>query len=157
LLALVTRTGAVLRQKLGAGELQPSDTALLRGSLPEDPAAARAYSEGLERLRRYDTIEARALLQQAVTAAPRHALSHSALAQVSALLGYDPEARAEAKRALDLAANLGREDRLLIEGRYYESVRQWDKAIEAYSTLHSEFPDHLEHGLRLAGAQSQSG
>ena len=42
--------------------------------------AARNYSEGLERLRTFDTLAARDLLRNAVTAAPEHALSHAALA-----------------------------------------------------------------------------
>ena len=37
------------------------------------------------------------------TAAPAHALSHAALAAASGLLGYDVEARDEAKKALDLS------------------------------------------------------
>jgi tetratricopeptide (TPR) repeat protein len=157
LLELVTRTGALMRQKLGAGETLAADAGSLRGSLPEEPEAARYYSEGLERLRRFETMEARDLLRKAVQAAPQHALSHSALASASALLGYEPEARAEAKKALDLSTDLSREERLFIEGRYYESVRGWDRAVEIFRTLHNYFPDNLEYGLRLAAAQAQSG
>jgi len=157
LLALVNRSGASLRRKLGAGEVQAADVASLRGSLPENPEAARVYAEGLERLRRFDTLAARELLQKAVAAAPEHALSHSALAQVSALLGYDPEARAQAKKALDLAGGLGRENRLLIEGSYHEIMHAWDRAVDIFRTLHGYFPDNLEYGLRLAQVQTQSG
>ena len=63
------------------------DSSSVRGSLPEGAEAARNYSEGLERLRTFDTLAARDLLRNAVTAAPGHALSHAALAAASSLLG----------------------------------------------------------------------
>ena len=121
------------------------------------PRPRRNYSEGLERLRAFDTLAARDLLRNAVTAAPGHALSHAALAAASSLLGYDSEAREEARKALDLSAGLGREERLSIEGRYFETTHAWDKAVQTYQTLRKEYPDNLEYGLRLAAAQTQAG
>lgn len=156
LLAAVTRTGTLLRDRLGTGPVPAGEAASLRVSLPENPAAARAYSEGLERLRHFDTLAARDLLRKAVELAPRHALSHAALGQVSALLGYDREAGEESRQALDLAAPLGREERLFIEGRYYESRREWNRAVDAYRLLCQAAPDNLEYGLRLAGAETQA-
>jgi tetratricopeptide (TPR) repeat protein len=157
LLELVTRAGGQLRQALRAGELASSEAASLRESMPDDPEAARFYAEGLDRLRALDTLAARDLLREAVREAPRHALSHSALAVAAGLLGYDSEARTEARLALELSNYLGREERLLIEARYHEIVRDWERAIDLYRTLHNYFPDNLEYGLRLAAVQSQAG
>ena len=157
LLQLVATTGAMLRRQLGAGELSRSESGTLQGSLPQGGDAARNYAEGLERLRRFDTLAARDLLRNAVTAAPGHALSHAALASASTQLGYDVEARDEAKKALDLSAGLSPEDRLVIEGGYWESTRAWDKAVATYEKLRHDFPDNLEYGLRLAAAQSEAG
>ena len=139
------------------GGVTTAESSSLRGSLPEDPEAARAYAEGLEHLRTFDTLAARELLSTAVRAAPQHALSHSALAVASGLLGYDAESSIEAKKALDLSRNLSLEDRLFIEGRYYESMRAWDKAVDLFRTLYNYYPDNVEYGLRLAAAQTQSG
>ena len=50
-----------------------------------------------------------------------------------------------------------REDRLAIEGRYWASERNWDKAIGLYTSLRSLFPDNLEYGLRLAKVQMKAG
>ena len=156
LVPLVERTGVQLRRQLGVADARPdSDSA--RASVPEGAEAARNYAEGLERLRAFDTLSARDLLRNAVTAAPAHALSHAALAAASGLLGYDLEARDEAKKALDLSAGLPRADRLSIEGRYFEATHTWGRAVETYQTLRREFPDNVEYGLRLAAAQTRSG
>ena len=157
LVNLVTNAGALLRRQLNAGSVGDADSASVRGSVPESAEAARNYSEGLERLRTFDTLGARELLRNAVNAAPGHALSHAALAAASSLLGYDVEARTEAKKALDLSAGLRREEHLSIEGQYFETTHAWDKAVATYQTLRSEYPDNLEYGLRLAAAETQSG
>jgi tetratricopeptide (TPR) repeat protein/predicted Ser/Thr protein kinase len=157
LLGLVSLTGALLRRKLGAPDLDPRDSTSIERSLPADPEAARRYAEGLEKLRRFDLLPARELLRAAVRRAPDHALSHAALASAAGQLGYDPEARAEAKRALDLSGDLGRESQLWIRGRYFESVKQWDRAAETFQTMRQFYPDNLEYGLRLAGAQWRMG
>jgi serine/threonine protein kinase len=128
-----------------------------RKSPPQSAVARRLYVDALVRLRSFDTLAARDLLRNAVTAAPEHALSHAALAAVCNLLGYDMEARDEARKALELSTNLTRQDRLSIEGGYYETSRAWDRAVGAFRTLRREFPDNLEYGLRLANAQTQAG
>ena len=156
LVNLVTNAGSLLRGELGAGSMPNADAAV-RGSVPDVQAAAQNYAEGLERLRNFDTLSARDQLRSAVAGAPRHALSHAALAAADSLLGYDGEARDEAKKALDLSAGLRREEHLSIEGQYFETTHAWDKAAATYRTLFNEYPDSLEYGLRLAAAQSQAG
>jgi serine/threonine protein kinase/tetratricopeptide (TPR) repeat protein len=156
LVNLVTSAGSQLRAQLGAGSQTRPDAAV-RGSVPEVAEAARKYAEGLERLRTFDPLGARELLRSAVIGAPGHAQSHAALSAASSLLGYDSEAREEAKKALDLSATLGREDRLSIEGRYFETTRTWDKAAATYRTLYDAYPDNLDYGLQLAAAQRQAG
>ena len=153
---LATRAGADLRQKLGAGEITPSEAALVRASLPSNPEAVRLYSEGLAKLRVMDALAARDLLEHAVAVDPNYALGHSALADAWAAMGYDEKARQESKKALDLSPGLSHEERLWIEGRDWELNRKWDKAVEIYRTLVDFFPDNLEFGLHLAAAQKQA-
>jgi tetratricopeptide (TPR) repeat protein len=157
LFELVSRTGAELRRKLGIGEPTAAQSDAVRASLPGSRDAARLYAEGLERLRLFDALGARALLEKAQAADPSHALTRSALAAVWSMLGYDSRAREEAKRAVDLSAALSRRDRLSIEGTYREANREWDKAIEIYKSLFELFPDNLDYGLRLASAQDSAG
>ena len=154
---LVSRTGARLRQKLGVGDPTAAEHDAVRASLPRNPEAARLYAEGLARLRLFDALGARALLEKARAADPAHALTRAALAEAWSVLGYDGRAEEEARNALDRATSLSREDRLSIEGRYLEAIRQWDKAIEIYRTLFNFFPDNLEYGLRLASVQESAG
>jgi serine/threonine protein kinase/tetratricopeptide (TPR) repeat protein/TolB-like protein len=154
---LVSRVGKRLRRQLGVEEEGGADSGETRAALPTSPEAARLYSEGIERLRLFDPVGARDLLARAVAAEPGNALSHSALASAWSALGYDVRARDEARSAFDLAANLPREERLLIEGRYREVTQDWDRAIQTWWKLWSLFPDNLDYGLRLAAVQTAAG
>jgi len=150
---LVSLSGAELRQKLGIGEVTAGEVRQVEAAVPGNLEAARFYSESLEKLEKSDALAARALLEKAIAAYPTHALSHSALAQAWSALGYESKAAEEAKRALDLSANLPREQRLAIEGNYREFARDLPAAIEIYRTLSNFFPDNLEYALHLTTLQ----
>jgi serine/threonine protein kinase/tetratricopeptide (TPR) repeat protein len=154
---LVQRAGLAVREKLGAGAVSDAEAAAVKASLPSNPAAARLYAEGIAKLRVFDNLAARDLLQKAVQADPQHALAHAYLSAAWSGLGYDEKAAAEAKRAFDLSGNLSRQDHLSVEGLYRDSTREWDKAIEIYKTLYEFFPDNLDYGLLLARAQVRGG
>jgi eukaryotic-like serine/threonine-protein kinase len=153
---LVGRAGTILREKLGVGEVSPAQALAVRATLPQNGDAARFYSEGLQKLRQYDYLRARDVLQKAVEVEPQYALAHSALAVAWKGLGYDANAKEEAKKAFDLSANFSREDRLWIEGQYRELTNDRAKAVETYGTLFDFFPDNLDYGLRLAAAQTSA-
>src|SRR5262249_17639430 len=157
LFQLISHAGSDLRPKIGVGEVSAVDLASVRASYPSTPEAARVYAEGSEKLRLYDAIGAKALLEKAVAADPKYPLAHSALAMAWVALGYDAEAGESAKTAFELSGNLSREERLLVEGDYREVSKQWPLAIDIYRTLFSFFPDNLEFGIRLAAAQSSGG
>jgi eukaryotic-like serine/threonine-protein kinase len=150
---LVSESGAILRQKLGIGNVPADFAGQVLASVPTNPEAVRLYAEGLVKLQVFDALGARDLLQKAIAADPNHALSHSALAESWSALGYDTKAQLEAKKALDLSANLSRGERLSIEGRYKEFSHELPAAIEIYRTLRNFFPDDLNYALRLANAQ----
>src|SRR5439155_4766028 len=154
---LVNRAGTELRAKCGAEEITLAETAEVKASVPSKPEASRLYAEGLAKLRFFDASRARDLLEKATAADPNFALAHWALAEAWSDLGYNQKAREEAEKAFDLSGNLSRESRLVIEGRYRESIYDWDKAFEAYKSLHVLFSDNLEYGLHLAQAQDEAG
>jgi serine/threonine protein kinase/tetratricopeptide (TPR) repeat protein len=154
---LVSLTGADMRQRLGAGAAPASAKTSIQASLPSDPEAARWYAEGLEKLRVFDFLEARDLLLRASELDPSHAATHAALASAWRNLGYDAKAQEEAQKAVDLSANLGREDRLWVEGQAQEARHEWQKAASTYGTLFQMYPDSLEYGLRLGSAQASAG
>lgn len=150
---LVAQTGEQLREKVGIGNIPSSDSAILQASLPTSTQAAQLYAEGLERLRAYDSLSARPLFERAIQASPKFALAHSALSLAWANLGYQLKAREEAKQAVDLSANLSKEQQLFVEGRYRTVTNDWKKAIEVYQALFAMYPDNLEYGLQLTNAQ----
>src|SRR5262249_45881299 len=154
---LVSRAGAKLRKRLGVGEVTSSEAVGGRASPPSDVEAARLYSGGVAKLRVFDAVGARNLLEKALFAEPNHALSHLALSEAWSTLGYDAKAREEAQKAFDLSATLSREDRLGIEGRYRLTTHEWSKAIDVYRTLWDFFPDNVEYCIRLARAQTSAG
>jgi len=157
LLDLVARTGESLREKLGIGEVSSLESEGLRASLPPDTEVARLYSQGLVKLRVFDALTARDLLEKAVAADSNYALAHSALAAAWSELGFDAKAKEEAKKAFDLSAKLSREERLSVEGSYHAMANEWDKAADVYLTLWESFPDNLDYGLKLMAAQVSGG
>lgn len=154
---IVAKAGEDLRAKLGARAMTTQQAAEVATALPSQPQAARLYWEGLAHLRVFDALSARDSFLKAVAADPNFALAHSELANAWTQLGYAENARAEAKKAFDLSANLPREQRLLIEARYREASGDWAKAIDIYRALFEFFPDNLDYGLALAADQVNAG
>jgi serine/threonine protein kinase/tetratricopeptide (TPR) repeat protein/TolB-like protein len=154
---LVARAGARVRERLGAGEVSGTEAVRTHATAPAGAEAAKFYSEGLHRLRIFDTVAAKDYLERAAAADPKHAFTHSALALALSSLGDDARATQEAKKAFDLSKDLPREMRLFVEGRYYETTNSWDKAGNIYHALYGFFPDNLDYGLRLVAARSNAG
>lgn len=156
LLDLVSRAGEHLREKLGIRAVTREEAAEVAIALPSNSQTTKLFSAGLAKLRVFDTLAARDLLLRAVAAEPEYALSHAALASAWEQLGYDEKAQAEAKKAFDLSSSLSRAERLLVEGRYRETSRDWGKAIEIYRALFDFFPDNLDYGLALTNSELMS-
>ena len=157
LFELVSEAGEHLRTNLGLDAVTRTERAQVAIALPSNHDAARLYSEGLAKLRVFEAQAARDLLAKSIAVEPNFALSHAALAASWATLGYDEKAKGEAKRAFELSNALPRPDRLLVEGRYHEISREWDKAIDIYRALFAFFPDSLDYGLALAQAEVSAG
>jgi DNA-binding winged helix-turn-helix (wHTH) protein/tetratricopeptide (TPR) repeat protein/TolB-like protein len=157
LLELVKRLGVSLRQTCGAGQITSAEASAVQAYEPASPEAAKLYSEGLVKLRSFDPLAARDLLQKAVAAGPKSVLAHSGLSEAWTQLGYDGNAAQEAKVAFELSKGLSRRDSLAIEAAYRESNGEWGKTVDLYKSLWTFFPDDLEYGLRLASAQTNAG
>lgn len=154
---LVAGVGAKLRSRLGVPQLTEPDQSTAMASMPSNREAARLYSLGLVKLREFDSLAARDLLQQACNADPKFALSHAMLARAWGQLGYEQKRKAETKKALDLSADLSRVDRMQVEGDYYSSLSNHEKAASTYRALFELFPDNVDYGLQLAGAEHAAG
>lgn len=154
---LVGHVGSDLRQRLGIAPISPAESETAQASLTSNPEAERLYAEGLARLRAFDALGARDLLEKAVAVDPSYALAHSALSDALAALGFQAKAQDEAKKAFTLATNLRREQNLWIQAHYYETANGADKAMEIYHSLFKFFPDNLDYGLKLAQSQIDAG
>lgn len=154
---LVSQIGARMREHLGASQITSEQASQVRSSLPSAPKAARLYSEGLNKLRAFETLTARNLLTQAVAADPKSPQPHSALSAAWLELGYDSKAKDEAQQAFELATNLSNEERLWMEAQYRDLNNEKPKAIQIVRTLADLYPDSLAYGLRLANLQDTGG
>lgn len=151
LFELAYQAGAQLRQELGL----PQRLAVAQNvpDLPANPAAIRWYVEGRGKLWGFDFMAAHDLLVKAVKADPGYPMAHAALSQAWSHLGYEANARREAKRALDESQRLPREEALVIEGRYWMAMNNLAQAESVYRELFRIFPDQLDYGLQLAEVQ----
>jgi TolB-like protein/predicted negative regulator of RcsB-dependent stress response len=154
---LVTDAGAQVRQKLGITGVPETEEVAAKAALPANLEASRYYAQGLEKLRSFDPLAARDLFQKAIAADPQHALSYARLAAAWSALGYDVKAAEAARKSFELSTHLPREERSLVEGQYYETSHQWDKAVESYKSIYSSSPDNLDYGIKLASAQINAG
>ncbi|MCP4653902.1 MAG: protein kinase, partial [bacterium] len=154
---LVARAGAELRPDLGVGEISGLQAEAVRATLSSSPEATRLYSEGLAKLRSYDAVGARDVLLRTVEIDPEYAVAHAALSEAWLALGYDGKARQSASRALELGKGLPREKYLDIEGHYYETAGERQAVVETYQLLWDYHPGNVDHGLKLAEAQTIAG
>jgi DNA-binding winged helix-turn-helix (wHTH) protein/tetratricopeptide (TPR) repeat protein len=157
LFALVDDAAAKLRGKLGLEPPAPQAAVEAAAAFPTQPEAARLYAEGLEKLRQYDALGARPLLERSIAAEERFPLAHVALSQALAALGYDPLAIAEAKRAVALSGPLSRAQQLEIAAGLAEAESDWTAAATTDRSLLAFFPDNLEYGLSLARTLTAGG
>ncbi|MEO8502846.1 MAG: tetratricopeptide repeat protein [Acidobacteriota bacterium] len=152
---LAQKSGEQLRERLGVES--GSQGSGWWSAERWNPEATRLYSEGLTKLRGFEPQAARQLLEQAVAADPQSPLAHSALAAAWSALGFGEKAAQEGKKALDLSADLPREQKLEVEGRYAEVTHDSPRAAEVYGALFGFYPDNLDYGLRLASNLTAAG
>jgi tetratricopeptide (TPR) repeat protein len=153
---VIVRAGAILRSKLGAGELSDAEAEGVRISFPNDPQVARLYSEALGKLRWFDALAARNLLLRAVALAPKHPMIHRALAEMWSQLGYDEKAMDEASQALAFSSGLEPQERSVVEAEYHARMGQWRKAADLYGALFQRRGDNPNYGLRWVEAEVEA-
>ena len=157
LFRVTSEIGARLRERLGVPGISDTEQAGVLASLPLNHDAARFYALGIVKLREFDALAAKDLLEQAIDADPKFSLAHAMVARAWNQLGYEQKRKQEAKKALDLSTDLPRMDRMQVEGDYYESLADHEKAASIYRALFELFPDSVDYGLQLAWAQNSAG
>ena len=157
LFGLVATVGSDLRERLGLPMIHESEEAGVVSSLPSDPDANRLYSLGLQKLRDADFAAAKDLFLQAEKLSPRFPLVHLMLFRAWSGLGYDQKAKQEIRTAYELSSGLAEVDRLQVEGAYYGSIPERDKAISAYRALCALYPDSVDYAEQLVIALNAAG
>jgi WD40 repeat protein/tetratricopeptide (TPR) repeat protein/TolB-like protein len=152
--SLLRREGARLRRSVGADDGTPRTAPSL---VPQSAEAGALYADGLRRMRRNEFAAARDLFERVVIVEPNFPLAHARLAQAHGSLGYDAKARSESKAAFELREGLGVNEAKLIEGRYYASTAEWQKAIASFSALWEYNGDTVDYALELADVLNASG
>jgi DNA-binding winged helix-turn-helix (wHTH) protein/tetratricopeptide (TPR) repeat protein/TolB-like protein len=157
LLRVISASGQDLRARLGMPQLTGSQASTLQASLESEPQALQAYAEGVLRLRALDAAGAKPFLEQAIALEPNNPLSHAALADAWARLGYDSNAAIEAKKAFDLSGNLSHEEQLEVKERYTTVSAKWDETVAASRELFRLYPDNVQYGLDLSRVLNLAG
>ena len=157
LFGIVGNVGERLRQKLGVAGVTIEQQDQVLASMPSKRDASELYSMGLAKLRNYDPLHAVELLERAIDAEPNFPLTHSALSEAWARLGYDKRSLDEAQKADQLSPRLLPAERLRVQAGFVEAKGEWEHAADAYRTLHTTFPDDPEYSLHLAHALVRAG
>ncbi len=155
-LDLVVLAGTQLREALGGENWIGGD----REAVPHlsgDPEALRLYFEGTRRLRQFDAVQAKELLEESLAIDADQPFGWLAVSQAWAAMGYDAKAIEAADKAVELSEGLPREYRLWIEAHALTTASKWDEAIEIYKALRLFSPENAEYGLLLAGALNRAG
>jgi eukaryotic-like serine/threonine-protein kinase len=153
---LVRKIGADLRDRLEVQVPSEADAKAAQASFPTNPIALQRYNEGVAKLKTFDAVGARDALTQAVNLEPHFALAHAALANAWEVLGYDKDAEQEAKKAFDYSRGLDERDSGLIEARYRTITRDWNRAIQIYSSLWGIKRDEPKYLLDVAGVETEA-
>jgi TolB-like protein len=156
ILDVVSRAGARLRDGLLLEDAALGDQAV-REATPKSTEAARDYTDGLALLRHGDLLQGRNLLKECARIDPDFALGHAALSDANAKLGYESEAREEARRAYELSRSLtSEESQRSIEAQFRLLNAEPARAAEIYAGLFAKHPDDIEIGLQLTAAQRKA-
>lgn len=152
--AMVAQAAQHIRQQLGVGD---GMTVRRTGLRVANADTLQTYGEALRELRGFRLRNAGELLSRVVASDPDFSPAYEALATVWRELGYDVKAREVLKHAIEHTTGLQREERLLLEARYREALKDWDQAIATYQTLMRLFPDNPEYPLALGEVQRAAG
>jgi DNA-binding winged helix-turn-helix (wHTH) protein/tetratricopeptide (TPR) repeat protein len=153
LTALVTKSGARLRQKLGITPPGEEVLGLVANEQPPSVDVARRMGFALDALRHYDPARARDELIEAVAESPGYAPAYTYLAEAWSALGYRDKALAAAGQAARNAVNLPPEQRLQAEAVVESERSNWSKAADAWQALAKLKPLNPDYRLRQIDAQ----
>ena len=152
LLDAVNRLARSVREALG-----PSGSGSSEAVLSSDPRALAAYSDGVQRLTRGDTLGAVRSLQAAAGADAHFAAAWVRLADAYRSLGYDEKAGEAAQRAVKEINSP--DGRIALQARALNTSLSGDsdKALHIRRRLVERYPNDIEARVSLAELEGNSG
>ncbi|MGH8123739.1 MAG: protein kinase domain-containing protein [Rudaea sp.] len=160
--ALVDRTGADLRTRLGFAAISTAEKKEVDRTQPANTDVARHMGIALDALRKSDPARAKGELLDALALAPGYAPAYVYLAQAWKALGYDAKALAAAEQAAANSSGLSQELRLRIDRQVAVQKSEWSKATGLDKQLVALDPGdpethlHLYEDLINAGESAQA-
>lgn len=145
---LAGQAGGFLRARLPGQELLPDETELRR-LFPEEPAAFKAYIEGLRYQRAHSNRKAKESFEAALEVEPDHPILWLHLAEVSIDFGNYHDAEQESDRAKALSAGLPEATRLQISAFKHEVLEEYALAAEFMQQRYELNFDPADSGLLL--------
>lgn len=150
---LVMSLGGKLREQVRLVGISPEEIGHIQAAIPSGSAAQQSYYDAVKRQRAFDLLGARDSYLKAIEADRYFPLAHAGLAEVWRGLGYDGKAAEEAKMALDLSVQLGKDDKKLVEALYRTTTYDWDGAAKIYGALWTVNEDVPEYALLAVDAE----
>ena len=157
LLAAVGQLAQQIRDSLASGDAAKAVRGKVFAPSSKSVAAIRAYNEGLQLVRQGDNLKARERFETATKEDPEFALAYSRLALTLSALGYDNDAEAASRKAVDLSDKLDERERYLIQANHARITNDNDKAIQAYQNLAQVSPDDADVQFTLASLYETTG
>ncbi|HKJ81764.1 MAG TPA: tetratricopeptide repeat protein, partial [Ignavibacteriaceae bacterium] len=121
----------------------------------KSPEAYRAYVEGLNLNEKLFWKEANSAYERAVNLDPNFAMAYYQLAGTQYTLGQKEAGLKSFQKAVDLAGNATKRERLLILAANYEVQNNPRKAIEAYSQLIKLYPHSISAYISIFNIYSR--
>ncbi len=147
------------RRIKSALEVSPSESGMereLESVSTSSFEAYRNYIEAAELHARSKEREAIPYLEKAIKLDPKFAMAYAKLSVAHWNIGHVQQAHEYARRALDYVDRLPARERYYIEGRFYSLTPETlDRAVEAYETAISLFPDHSAARHNLANLYAE--
>jgi eukaryotic-like serine/threonine-protein kinase len=132
-------------KELKASSFQPSS---------QSATALRNYTQGVQFLRDGRHLEAARELESAVREDPNFALAYARLAEADSALGYDGNAEASSRKAMDLSQSASQGEKYFIEAIHARVVKDNKRATEAYESLAKILPNNEDVHYALGSLYS---
>jgi tetratricopeptide (TPR) repeat protein len=157
-LKAVDTLAAQIRQNLALsstaiGELET--TAFKPSSTSMEALRDFAHGEELQRLGK--NMEAAEAFKSSIGHDPDFALAYSKLSETYAEAHQDDQAQGASLKAVELSANLPKQEKYLIAATHAEILKQYPKAIESYEALAKASPGNTDVLFHLATLYGKSG